>query len=169
MASPREPALCQLYRHTFVPYCQCLTTYTLKSSIALCNWAECVTVIGHNVTTKFQCISVVHWMPFGIRILTACFEWHSAYFKMTLLAVNCPCTDVKNWVVGCWRGYLSGRYADLHVAQLMPLPLTVSCSSKIQIGFTFLVPAHPGSPGQRAVKRWVCVCAHAETMICKHW
>ena len=33
--------------------------------------------------------------------------------------------------------------------------LTVSCSSKIQIGFTFLVPAHPGSPGQRAVK-WVC-------------
>ena len=47
--------------------------------------------------------------------------------------------------------------ADLHMAQLMPLPLTVSCSSKIQIGFTFLVPAHPGSPGQRAVKR-VCVC-----------
>jgi len=48
--------------------------------------------------------------------------------------------------------------ADLHMAQLMPLPLTVSCFSKIQIGFTFLVPAHPGSPGKRAVKR-VCVCA----------
>ena len=43
------------------------------------------------------------------------------------------------------------------IAQLMPLPLTVSCFSKIQIGFTFLVPAHPGSLGQRAVKR-VCVC-----------
>jgi len=43
------------------------------------------------------------------------------------------------------------------MAQLMPLPLTVSCFSKIQIGFAFLVPAHPGSPGQRAVKR-VCVC-----------
>jgi len=52
---------------------------------------------------------------------------------------------------GCWRG------ADLLMARLMPLPLTVSCFSKIQIGFTFLVPAHPGSPGQRAVKR-VCVC-----------
>jgi len=39
----------------------------------------------------------------------------------------------------------------------MPLPLTVSCFIKIQIGFTFLVPAHPGSPGKRAVKR-VCVC-----------
>ena len=49
------------------------------------------------------------------------------------------------------------RGADLHMAQLMPLPLTVSCFSKIQIGFTFLVPAHPGSPGKRAVKR-LCVC-----------
>ena len=48
------------------------------------------------------------------------------------------------------------RGVDLHMAQLMPLPLTVCCFSKIQIGFTFLVPAHPGSPGQRAVKR-VCV------------
>jgi len=37
----------------------------------------------------------------------------------------------------------------LHMAQLMPLPLTVSCFSKIQIGFTFLVPAHPGSPGKK--------------------
>jgi len=44
------------------------------------------------------------------------------------------------------------RGADLHMAELMPLPLTVSCSCKIQIGFTFLVPAHPGSPGKRAVK-----------------
>jgi len=39
----------------------------------------------------------------------------------------------------------------------MPLPHIVSCSSKIQIGFTFLVPAHLGSPGQKAVK-WVCKC-----------
>ena len=46
---------------------------------------------------------------------------------------------------------------QLHIAQLMPLPLTVSCFSKIQIGITFLVPAHLGSPGKRAVK-CVCVC-----------
>jgi len=32
------------------------------------------------------------------------------------------------------------RGADLHMAQLMPLPLTVSCFSEIQILFTFLVP-----------------------------
>ena len=49
--------------------------------------------------------------------------------------------------------------AELHMAQLMLLPLTVSCFSKIQIGFTFLVPAHLGSPGKRAVKR-VCVCVY---------
>jgi len=43
------------------------------------------------------------------------------------------------------------RGANLHMAQLMLLPLTVSCFSKIQIGFTFLVPAHQGSPGKRVV------------------
>jgi len=48
------------------------------------------------------------------------------------------------------------QITDLHMSQLVPLPLTVSCFSKIQIGFTFLVLAYPGSPGQRAVK-WVCV------------
>ena len=42
--------------------------------------------------------------------------------------------------------------ADLHMAQPMPLPLTVSCFSKIQIDFTFLVPAYPGSPGKGTVK-----------------
>ena len=45
------------------------------------------------------------------------------------------------------------RGTDLHMAQMMPLPLTVSCFSKVQIGITFLVPAHPGSPGQRAATR----------------
>ena len=49
------------------------------------------------------------------------------------------------------------RGADLHMAQLVPLPLTVSCFSKIHVGFSFLVLAHLGSPGQRAIKR-VCVC-----------
>ena len=64
------------------------------------------------------------------------------------------CKKTKWWgagVVICLQ-----RGADLHMAQLMPLPLTVSCSSKIHIGFTFLVLAHLGSPGQRVVK-WVCV------------
>ena len=59
------------------------------------------------------------------------------------------------------------RDADLHMAQLMPLSLIVSCFSKIQIGFTFLVPAHLGSPRQRAVKCvCVCVCACACVCVC---
>ena len=52
------------------------------------------------------------------------------------------------------------RYADLHTAQLMPLPLTVSCFSNIQIGFTFLLPADLGSPGKGPLN--VCVCKHVE-------
>jgi len=57
--------------------------------------------------------------------------------------------------------------AHLHMAQLMPLPLTISCFSKIQIDFTFLVPANPGNPGKRAMKRvCVCVCvAEAQTQL----
>ena len=73
------------------------------------------------------------------------------------------CKKTERWgagVVICLE-----RAADLHMAQRIPLPLTVSCSSKIQIGFTFLVPAHRDSPGQRAVKR-VCVCAGAPTAVC---
>jgi len=65
------------------------------------------------------------------------------------------CKKTERWgagVVICLE-----RGADLHMAQLIPLPLTVSCSSKIQINFTFLVSAHLGSPGQGAVKR-MCVC-----------
>jgi len=57
------------------------------------------------------------------------------------------------------------RGADLHMAQLISLPLIISCSSKIQIGFTCLVPAHLGSPGQRAVKR-VCVCVCDVERVC---
>ena len=77
------------------------------------------------------------------------------------------CVDAVGWAAGraaCkkheWWGagmvVCLEQGADLHLAQLMPLPLTVSCFSKIQVGFTFLVPADHGSRGKRAVKR-VCV------------
>ena len=73
-----------------------------------------------------------------------------AFSALTLLdgrqEGNLACKKTEWWragVVICLE-----RVADLHVSQLMPLPLTVSCFfSKIQIGFTFLVLAHPGSPG----------------------
>ena len=50
------------------------------------------------------------------------------------------------------------RGADLHMAKLMPLPLTVSCFIEIQTGFTFLVPAHLVSPGKGPLNGCVCVC-----------
>jgi len=52
--------------------------------------------------------------------------------------------------VGCWRGYLSGARCRLAYG---PADATATHCSKIQIGFTFLVPAHPGSPRQRAIKQ----------------
>jgi len=51
---------------------------------------------------------------------------------------------------------------------VMSLPLTISCFSKIQICFTFLVPAHPGSPGQGAVKR-LCVCDLHHFTVASEW
>jgi len=77
---------------------------------------------------------------------------------------------IKNWVVGAVMVICLGQGADLHMAQLMPLPLTVSCFSKIHLGFTFLVPAHLGSPGQRVIKRvfLFLFCHHLETMFPQH-
>jgi len=68
-----------------------------------------------------------------------------------------PACKKIEWL-GADAGICLGWGADLHMAKLMPLPPTVSCFSKIQIGFTFLVLAHLGSPGQRAVKRVLLLC-----------
>jgi len=89
-----------------------------------------------------------------------------AFSALTLLAGrqegHPACKKLEWWVTGmviCLE-----RDADLHVAQLMPLPLIVSCFSKIQTGFTFLLPAHLGSPGKRAINRvCVCVCVYLQT------
>jgi len=68
-----------------------------------------------------------------------------------------PACKKQNGEVLAWLSVWSKvQTCNLHMAQLMPLTLTVSCFSKIQIGFTFLALAHLGSPGKKAVK-WVCV------------
>jgi len=97
---------------------------------------------------------------------------HCTYHCSNVQYSQCYSQDVPSVLWHCWLGGRKGirpvktewwgagmvvclkRGADLHTAQLMPLPLTVSCFSKIRIGFTFLVL---GSPGKRAVKQ-VCVC-----------
>jgi len=61
-------------------------------------------------------------------------------------------------VVGCWRGISLERSADLHMAQLMPLPLTVSCFSKIQIGLPFWYQLTRVVPEKGPLNGCVCVC-----------
>jgi len=77
-----------------------------------------------------------------------------AFSALTLLVgrqeAHPACKKTEWWgtgVVMCLE-----RGADLHMVQLMSLLLNVSCSSKIQIGSTFLVLAYPGCPGKEAVK-----------------
>jgi len=83
--------------------------------------------------------------------------FHLSFSALTLLVGrqegHPACKKTEWW--GAGMVICLERGAVLHM--LMPLPLTISCSSKIQIGFTFLVLAYPGSPGKSAVKR-VCVC-----------
>jgi len=115
----------------------------------------------------------------GLCLLTAArflhYSVHTAHFRhsinnlrnnaLTLLVGrqegNPACKKTELWGAGVVICLEWG--ADLHMAQQLPLPLTVSCFSKIQIGFTFLVPAHPGGPRQRAVKR-ECVCVFSKTI-----
>ena len=69
----------------------------------------------------------------------------NAFSALTLLVGrqegHPACKKLGGGVVICLE-----QGADLHMAQLMPLPITVSCFSKIQTGFAFLVPAYLGSP-----------------------
>ena len=90
-----------------------------------------------------------------------CTYMYHAFSALTLLVGrqegHPACKKTEWWGAGVVICLEQG--ADLHMAQLMPLPLTVSCFSKIQIGSTFLVLAYLGSPGKRFVKR-VCVCTY---------
>ena len=56
------------------------------------------------------------------------------------------------------------RGANLHMAQLMPLPLTVCCFSKIQIGFTFLYRLTRVDPDKGPLNG--CVCCGYIQQIC---
>ena len=129
-----------------------------------------VLILSHIVCTEMfhgLCVSVcVHVCFSAVCLLVR----NTAFSALTLLVGRQEGHPAcKNWVVGCWHGICLEQGADLHMAQLMPLPLTVSCFSKIQIGFAFLVPADLGSPGKRAIKRvcvCVCMCACACVSVC---
>jgi len=108
-----------------------------------------------------------HWLTNILADSNVLYCKKHLYSVLIYTYLRLQCFDAVGWAAGraslaCKK--LSGgvlvwlsleHSADLHMAQLMPL--TVSCFSEIHIGFAFLVQAHPGSPGQRAVKR-LCVC-----------
>jgi len=81
---------------------------------------------------------------------------YHAFSALTLLVRrqegHLACKKLSGGVLA-WLSVWSKVQTCIWPSCMMPLPLIVSCFNKIQIGFTFLVPAHPGSPGQRAVKR----------------
>ena len=88
---------------------------------------------------------------------------NSAFSALTLLVGrqegHPACKKLSGEVLACLSVWSE---VQLHMAQLKPLPLTVSCFSKIQIGFTFLVQAHLGSPGKGPLNGCVCVCVQDE-------
>ena len=120
-----------------------------------------VLFIYYNFRHTFVHYSFVHYFR----------SLHFAFSALTLLIGrqqgHPACKKTVWW--GAGMVICLERGADLHMAQLMSLPLTVSCFSKIQIGFTFLVLAHPSSPGQRAIKRMcVCVCCTLNIVVLIH-
>ena len=122
----------------------------------------------HVIAITLTIIVVLIFLLFITQKCLQCFDavgWaagRAPFIQFGFVLLPKSTRPVKTESCGAGTVICLERGADLHTAQLMPLPLTVSCSSKIQIGFTFLVPTHPGSPGQRAVKR-VCVITQKHT------
>ena len=141
------------------------TTVTIWTSITSSVWWKCPKTVKCRVWMTLQ----KHHYLKDTDLLTQAWsmgvlEGHHNFYThecMTCL----QCFDAVGWATGrpsgLWKTEWWGagmaicleRGADLHMAQLMPLPLTVSCFSKIQTGFTFLVLAHPGGHGKWAIKR----------------
>ena len=107
------------------------------------------------------CSICVH-ASFWLSLLSIVVSGHFLVFILWLVLLTYfrQCFDAVGWrqeghpackkLERCGAGMVIclERGADLHMAQLMPLSLTVSCFSKIQIGFTFLVLVHLGTPGK---------------------
>ena len=97
-------------------------------------------------------------MPSLLTLLTYCNHVVPSVLWHCWLGGRKGIRPVKNWVVGCWHGYLSG--ARCRVAHDPADATATHCLllQQIQIGFTFLVPAHLGSPRKGPLNGCVCVC-----------
>ena len=125
-------------------------------------------IISETDFNEIKCLPVANFTPTGVYLsyfVNVCYESKLclqcyAFSALTLMVGwqegHPACKKTEWWGAGviiCLE-----RGAELHMAQRMPLPLTISCLSKIQIGFTFLVPAHLGCPGKGPLNRCCCCC-----------
>jgi len=114
-----------------------ISSYWKKTQILL-YMVQWISITIQLTTTHFDGHGVVinWWLKscFLDFIIIVIFRWYySCLFGQQEGHLAC-----KNWVVGCWRGCL-GWGADLRIAQQMPMPLTISCSSKSRLVLTFMV------------------------------
>jgi len=151
--------------------------YRLKFLVTV--WKPFITINVHYMMTKMRNLwtHVTICRIFGCLLSSFCylgqcylewrlssFEWYftSLQFTFAFSALMLLAGDrngiqpIKNEWWGTGMVICLESDADFHMTRLMPLPLTVSCFSKIQIDFTFLVPAHPGSPGKGPLNVRVC-------------
>ena len=137
-----------------------LTLWVVRWGVESSIWAPCTNTQRHRNTVLDVCLAeqcfcqmwVLSPVHSALMLLVGHQEGHLA------------CKQTEWWgagVVVCLE-----RGADLHTAQLMPLPLTVSCFSEIHIGFTFLVLAYPGCPWQRVVKQ---MCVYLPVSTVENW
>ena len=121
-----------------------ITEYRVLRSSFLDHWPDSCWLRCCFFLLTVQC----HYLSCAMTVLITCVVLY-AFSALTLLVGwqegHPACKKTEWWGAGTVICLEWG--ADFHMAQLMPLPLTVSCFSKIQIGFTFLVLAHLGRPG----------------------
>ena len=118
--------------------------------------------IMNKVIEKTKVITSYHsFIGWSAMLYSSCFNYSAHIYAGSEMPHCINLYSYKLLTLQCFDavGWAAGRASSLHMAQLMPLLLTISCFSKIQIAFNFLVLADPGSPGQRPLTGvTVCVC-----------
>ena len=122
--------------------------------------------LGFRHTSTAPRLTVWHTkLSAGSKMLAWYFIWY--FFGISLLSA--PCFDTVGWASGRASGLSKTEWWGAGVVICLEWGATCIWSSwchchwlsvasvKIQIGFTFLIPVHLGSPGQKDVKQ-VCAC-----------
>jgi len=144
----------------------------------LCNngWTDRGAPLGETFILNGS--SYAHWK--GVHFLVGHLLAHCRAFSvlpsvLTLLVGRQEgypaCKKLSGWVLAWLSTYLSGARCrwpsrcHCHSLSLASAKSRLALPKMNGYRFTHLVPAHPGSAGQRAVKR-VCVCVAGHCNVC---